>query len=322
MVTGQGRPHLLSAGIVILSGCFVTFKIGTRQHLSFLTLFLVNYTLFGFVSFYLFESRNIYSRMVLPTTFLPSIFFQLFGLFIFKHRKEQWITLVSASSSFVGLVMLGIVLVNPMNFLGKSFLLMRRGISSANTTFVDANVQDEIYLNTAFYDIRATVNHNIIPYSEVWGGGIVSLDEGILVVTGEGGGYANLEIKPWSIRAPINRKAFIDTAPIEAVDQMFRVTGINFQQIPNGLRLWVSHHYWKEAEQEYCLRLSSLEGTLEGFRIGEPGLEWKTVFESTPGLPILENRRKGNPFGGRAAGGRIQFLDEEYLLLSIGESYL
>ena len=53
---------------------------------------------------------------------------------------------------------------------------------------------------------------------------------------------------------------------------------------------------------------------------GAAGPEWKTLYETTPCLPVRgEGRRHGIPFVGYLGGGRMALLDEQTLLLAVGD---
>jgi len=53
---------------------------------------------------------------------------------------------------------------------------------------------------------------------------------------------------------------------------------------------------------------------------GAAGPEWKTLYETTPCLPVRgEGRRHGIPFVGYFGGGRMALLDAQTLLLTVGD---
>ncbi|MCB1124458.1 MAG: PQQ-dependent sugar dehydrogenase, partial [Verrucomicrobiae bacterium] len=62
-----------------------------------------------------------------------------------------------------------------------------------------------------------------------------------------------------------------------------------------------------------------ITGSLEDFEREAANERWHTLYETSPGLPFIENPRSGNPFIGVEIGGRIQTLDEQHLLLSLGD---
>jgi len=66
------------------------------------------------------------------------------------------------------------------------------------------------------------------------------------------------------------------------------------------------------------MRVSVLVGTYEQLTANEPDLDWKTLYETSPCIPIA-NGNKGNPFAGNLVGGRIALFDENTLLVTIGD---
>lgn len=321
-------PLLLSlVPLVVFGAVALTYKRPDR--VSFWTMVLLNGTLYGLIFLYLFEVRSSFSRFVLPITFVLSVVVQIFGLFIFKFIRGRWIGVLVATSTIFSLTMVFVVLTNPLDILGKSFKILNGGYDALRISLRNAQSSEktEQYLNTAFYHVRADVFQKYIPESAVRGGGMLSLDEGVLLVTGDGkfylirrnGGFQELDVEALVIEVPLNYEAFVNDAPITVYHKWFRVAGIHYEKTPAGIRLWVSHHYWKVEEQKFYVRLSTIEGTLAELLDGKPSSDWKTLFESTPGLTFNENSRHGNPFNGSQIGGRIQTLDEKYLLLTMGD---
>jgi cytochrome c2 len=63
-----------------------------------------------------------------------------------------------------------------------------------------------------------------------------------------------------------------------------------------------------------------LESNRAALLSGTAGLEWKLLYETTPCLPTRgEHRRHGIPFVGYFGGGRMALLDDQTLLLTVGD---
>jgi aldose sugar dehydrogenase len=101
----------------------------------------------------------------------------------------------------------------------------------------------------------------------------------------------------------------------------FRVADVITQVDGDVVRIFASHHFWKQKEQCFVVRVSQLETRLGDIeRASGPG-EWQTVFESQPCLPLTGElaMRGKNPFRGEEIGGRLMLLDAQTLLLTVGE---
>lgn len=198
-----------------------------------------------------------------------------------------------------------------------------RGEASA-TTSTAPSVQVTT-VESAHYLLQATHFENHIPQPTATGGGFVALGDTVLLVTGAGDVYwlqpdwenNRLAAMPLAITVPLNAKSFAQAAPPEARQQWFRVGGVAARTTKTGAQLFVTHHYWNDARERYHVRVSTITGTVEDWRAGTS--TWHTLFETSPGLPFMEHNRYGNPFAGLQIGGRIQFLDDDHLLVTIGD---
>jgi cytochrome c2 len=199
---------------------------------------------------------------------------------------------------------------------------------------------------TAFYTLREVTYRNAVPGTVHRGGAVAELGDHYLLATGDGrmyvfdlnaGGKEQLSIRPLPYKVPANTREFVaDANPsgyggkpnTEHADQLqgvqwwqFRVADIRVQEQGDKVRIFASHHYWKHKEQCFVVRVSSISGTREALLAGSPDLHWDTVWESTPCLPLRgENSvHENNPFAGMEIGGRLSFLDDHRLLLTLGD---
>lgn len=160
------------------------------------------------------------------------------------------------------------------------------------------------------------------------GGGVVRLPGGYLLVSGAGDFYwitrpdpaGELAVRELEIDVPFNPAAFERDAGGDPVVRYwnFRVQDVEVQSRPNGLRVFVSHHFWNAAEACYVVRVSSFESAKT--RIEEVGgdVVWQTLFESQPCIPIKTFPR-GQRFAGEESGGRLALRGEDTLLLTLGD---
>ncbi len=102
--------------------------------------------------------------------------------------------------------------------------------------------------------------------------------------------------------------------------EWFRTYGLLVQETGSEVKVFVSHNYWQSTQQCWVERVSMLKSDRAAFLRGEVGAEWKTLYETTPCLPVHgENRRHGTPFVGYFGGGRMAMLDAQTLLLTVGD---
>lgn len=197
----------------------------------------------------------------------------------------------------------------------------------------------ESVLNTGYYNVRAVTYEGSITTPAVRGGGIAHIGDRSLLITGDGRLYVfgwhkdsdALAITALPYRVPINGEEFSaaagvpyadlhDRAPGEVQARWFRVGGVLVQQIGSRVHVFASHHFWKSSEACFVVRVSELEEDLQDFLSGAPGAAWRTLYETSPCLPVTgENRRRGTPFAGLFQGGRMILLDAHTLLLTIGD---
>ena len=198
-------------------------------------------------------------------------------------------------------------------------------------------------VKTAFYVLRVSSHEGLVGVPATRGGGLDRLGDRILLGTGDGHLYT-LRIKggevqkhELALRVPANREEFAAAfggsarsprlasgfAEKEPGVQTwrFRVADVIAQVDGDVVRIFASHHFWKQQERCFVVRVSEIETRLSDIeRAGGPGT-WQTIFESQPCLPVTgEGAMRGkNPFRGEEIGGRMMLLDAHTLLLTVGE---
>lgn len=210
----------------------------------------------------------------------------------------------------------------------KSLVYLTSIVLSACLIFAGQAVQAEKKkqkyrpVASAYYPLQVRYYGNLVAKGDrKMGGAIDRAGDNYIAVTGTGALYQvyysskekSFLTRKLSISVPINFKAF-DAAADPRVDRdHFRTIDIVSHKVLNGWQLFVSHHYWKEKEQCAVLRVSAIV-TDPKFNNGV----WETVFDTSPCLKLTDNQR-GKIFPGNEAGGRMAWLSDQKLLLTVGD---
>lgn len=155
------------------------------------------------------------------------------------------------------------------------------------------------------------------------GGAVVSLDDGFLVVDGDGRFSAvtwsagnDLVATPLALRAPLNVKEFDQDAMPRAGREHFRVADLIVQEVEGGRRVLVSHHHWNRDRKCFVVRVS--EAMVHGAPASWSDAPWRTVFDTRPCLSLSEGV-KAVPFAGWVMGSAMVLTDSEHVLLALGD---
>ncbi len=157
------------------------------------------------------------------------------------------------------------------------------------------------------------------------GGGLSAFSNGYLLATGEGllhfftidppnGALNARRLRP---DVPLNSGAFLEQGPKDEVGG-FRVMDILVREEGRRFTLFASHHHWKSDLRCFVVRISKLEGDTAAFLAGEIQGGWQTFYETSPCLPVKSGPR-GKTFAGGESGGRMAFIDERTMLLTVGD---
>jgi cytochrome c2 len=198
-------------------------------------------------------------------------------------------------------------------------------------------------VKTAFYVLRVDSHEGVVPVPATRGGGLDHLGDRVLLGTGDGSLYTlriagnELQAHALAIRVPANRaefaaafhgsataprltSAYQEDAP-EVQTWRFRAADVVAQVDGEVVHIFASHHFWKQEQQCFVVRVSQLDTRLaDSERASGPGT-WQTIFESQPCVPLFgEGAMRGkNPFRGEEIGGRLTLLDADTLLLTQGD---
>ena len=181
-------------------------------------------------------------------------------------------------------------------------------------------------LRSSLYPLSVTSFRNYVPPGNRDQGGITLFGDRYLLTNGNGDlvlfqpgqDGRSLEVEPLVYKVPINVPDFAAVAGTTVNPAWFRVADALAQETNGEMRLFVTHHYWKVREKCWVMRVSSLQGPVAAYRSAAPQMTWKTVFESSPCLPLA---RENEPpmFSGIANGGRMVLLNPNQLLVSVGD---
>lgn len=205
----------------------------------------------------------------------------------------------------------------------------------------------DTYFSTAYYSVQAVTREGWIPAPATRGGGMQMLDgERVLLGTGDGQLYllsvpqdrAGFKVDPLPTRVPLNREEFATAfggssrSPKRSIDWSergpprvqtwrFRVADVAAARDGDNVRIFASHHYWKEQGECFVVRVSELATSLSDLPRNAGDAQWTTLYESSPCVPLKgpERRRGKNPFKGEEVGGRLLLLDGGKLLLTLGD---
>ncbi|NNE35838.1 MAG: hypothetical protein HKN13_11400, partial [Rhodothermales bacterium] len=190
---------------------------------------------------------------------------------------------------------------------------------------VEAKPEDRL-LNTSLYPVRVRAHPIGAVASTARGGGIDKLGGGYLLVNGDGAIFHfafsksgdEIVLRQLSYSVPLNAEAFQADSHESVQTSRFRVADVLVREAVDLVEVFASHHFWNTARQCFVMRVSRLQTSGQDFLVGSDQVNWKTVFESKPCLPISGEKR-GNPFAGHLSGGRLAMLDDSQLLLTVGD---
>jgi aldose sugar dehydrogenase len=232
-----------------------------------------------------------------------------------------------------GIAVLGAVLIGVAGF----------GMRSVHTARKIGVRVAESDIKTAFYALRMVSREGVVPAPATRGGGLDRLGDQVLLGTGDGTLYLitphedELKTQRLSTRVPANREEFAaafggsadaprrfieyrEAGPPRVQTWRFRVADVIAQTRGDEVRIFASHHYWKAAEQCFTVRVSELDAKREQLTSAKDS-DWRTVYEARPCIPMTGKYRKRgkNPFRGEEIGGRLALLDDDTLLLTLGD---
>jgi cytochrome c2 len=204
----------------------------------------------------------------------------------------------------------------------------------------------ESYVRSAFYTVQATSREGYVPRPATRGGGLDRLGDRILLGTGDGflylldipQGHVAPKVEKLATRVPHNRDEFAaafggssnaptssseysEAGPPRVQTWRFRVADVIAKAEGDRIRIFASHHWWKQDEQCFVVRVSQIDAPAAQIAAGIEQAQWRTLYESSPCIALAGPQRKRgkNPFKGEEIGGRLALLDDRTLLLTLGD---
>lgn len=181
-------------------------------------------------------------------------------------------------------------------------------------------------IRSSLYDLTVTSFQNYLPATALPRGGLAQLGDRYLLASGDGQlilfrpatDMRSLDIQRLAYRVPMNADEFSAASANRFKHNAFRVGDVIVGQEGGERRVFVSHHYWHAAERCWSQRVSSLQGSLDQFLAPQPVLDWKTVFETKPCIPL---EIPGQPvrFSPLESGGRMAWAADGRLLVTFGD---
>jgi len=151
------------------------------------------------------------------------------------------------------------------------------------------------------------------------GGGLARLGDTLLVVTGRGQ-FAHVErvegrlvAHPLDLPSPANTERFERESGEGILTDQFRVVDLFAEWSEDRAVVLVTHHVWYSDRRCYALRVSETDGSTAL----SDWTPWRVRFETSPCL-TLDVTRRGVPFNGDAAGGRMVRVPQG-VLLTVGD---
>ncbi len=276
-------------------------------------------------TFGLFMLVLLLSRLDAPRYLLLPVFLAVLALapFVVTPRMGQIVGIAALAVALIGVVALG----------GRAAFAPPKKTAQVVATDV----------KTAFYVLRVRSHEGVVGVPATRGGGLDHLGDRVLLGTGDGSLFTlriagnDLQAHRLALRVPANRDEFAaafhgsahaprlmssyseDTPEVQT--WRFRVADVIAQVDGEQVHIFASHHFWKQREQCFVVRVSQLDTSLADLERASGSGEWQTIFESQPCVPLFgEGAMRGkNPFRGEEIGGRMALLDANTLMLTLGD---
>ncbi len=284
---------------------------------------LVTLSVFGLCLLAVQLTRMTVPRYLLLPAFLAAVVFIPASIAVPHRRRAVWIAPLLTSA------------------LALMFVVRALAFPTPNARNVERS-----YVHTAYYGLQVNTYEGLIPAPATRGGGLTRVGGHVLLGTGDGhlylldvsSGDGPIAARELPTIVPSNRKEFAQAfgesarSPARSIDWTergpprvqtwrFRVADVIAQQHGDAVRIFASHHYWHADRECFVVRVSAIEGSAANLARSLRDAKWHTVFESKPCVPLAGKLRKRgkNPFKGEEVGGRLAFIDQDTLLLTLGD---
>lgn len=195
----------------------------------------------------------------------------------------------------------------------------------------DLRALEAMEVNTSLYTLRVNAYREWIPHQITQQGGIATFGDRYLLATGDGDFYTfkeregsappvgSLDVRKLKRASPINREAWLEAMKgVGITVEWFRLADVMTQETPTSVRVFVSHHWWHQAEHCFTMRVSMWEGTREDFVADAAPGAWRVLYDIPPCMSVVVPDKTPR-FGGIENGGRLAQFDDQHVLLSVGD---
>lgn len=305
-LTGVALTYLLS--ILVL-----TLLVQKRKVIKLVELVFIIFAVFGGYSLLLLITESFYSRTLFAAALALSVIFIILS---FSLKR-------SALYAVVVMILVATLWMQALGPKPNEFLTRALGLGPKPTASVKV-------INTQLYSLSSlSFSHYFDVCSEDGscrkpgtGGGLSRFDSGYLLATGEGmlhfltldQNKDTLQTESLPYRIPINSDEY-ESSVGENIKNTFRVTDILVHEMGERFQLLAAHHFWNAEQSCGVLRVSRTEGEYTKVLRGEADLKWQTVYDTEPCLPA----EGGQLTRGSESGGRMVFIDDGKLLLTVGD---
>lgn len=160
------------------------------------------------------------------------------------------------------------------------------------------------------------------------GGGMVAIKNQAIIMSKRGKFFlydsndSKDDMHELDISLNINYQEFLVFVNEQGLDDKivrnwFRFVEVFYREQDSGNSLLVSHYYWHPEKECFNVRISSLEipAMHELQTVSKTSNDWSTIYDTKPCLKI---KNKGFYFAGHFSGGRMELLNKNELLLTVG----
>jgi cytochrome c2 len=185
------------------------------------------------------------------------------------------------------------------------------------------------FLDTAFsrLNVKAVKLDATFPL-EHNGGGMIAIGNQAIIVSKRGkfflynSGDSAADINELDISLNINYQEFLTFVKTQALDDKivrdwFRFIDVIYRKNDDGGSLLMSHYFWHPEKECFNVRISSLDlpSIQQLETVTKSDNDWKTIYDTTPCLKL---KNKGFYFAGHFSGGRMELLNKNELLFTVG----
>ena len=309
-------PHLVLVLGHVIAGLVLRWVWTSKEKLALSDVLRTVLAIEGLSLLFLMVMRAPYSRTILAGTIVLSLACYLAIYAGVRWRSDAMKKVGVPVLSLVTFAIVFIVIFQPPIITNLVGTTADRG---------EENKREQNAIESAFYSLNIVEYPDRITATTTRGGGLEIFEDGLLLVKGDGsfhtaifsGDDSILETETLSLRAPLNAAEFEADAPESIVKENFSVADLLVQRTPVLTRILTSHHYWNRDSQCYVMRVSKTEWPTDETDPLHADREWETLYETNPCIAFTGDSLQ--VFQLMMSGGRMQLLNEDELLLTVGD---